>query len=84
MRTHGNQANLNTINPYSAAAEKATAAQRAADVRKKLMKSASGIESGASPEEASMLGKWMNATHGEAQVDVEYRTASAGRDSDFG
>jgi hypothetical protein len=44
MRIHGNQANLNTINPYSAAAEKATAAQRAADVRKKLLKSASGIE----------------------------------------
>jgi len=84
MRTHGNQANLNTINPYSAAAEKATAAQRATDVRRKLLKSASGIEGTPSPEEALMVGKWMGATNSQAQVDVEYHTAGAGRDSDFG
>jgi hypothetical protein len=84
MRTHGNQVNLNTINPYSAAAEKATAAQRAADVRKKLMKGARGIDGSASPEEASMVGKWMNPTNSETKIDVEYHTASAGRDSDFG
>jgi hypothetical protein len=84
MHIHGNQANLNTINPYSAAAEKATAAQRAADTRKKLLKSASGIEGSASPEEALMVGKWIGATNSQTQVDVEYHTASAGRDSDFG
>jgi hypothetical protein len=84
MRTHGNQANLNTINPYSAAAEKATAAQRTADIRKKLVKSASGIEAGASPEEALMVGKWMGSKRGETKVDLEYHTPLAGRDSDFG
>jgi hypothetical protein len=84
MRTHGNQANLNTINPYSAAAEKATAAQRAADVRKKLLKSAGSVDGSASPQEALMVGKWMNPTNTKAQVEVEYHTASAGRDSDFG
>ena len=84
MRTLGNQTNLNPINPYSAAAEKATAAQRAADVRKKLLRSDGGIDGAASPEEASLIGKWMNATNSQTQVDVEYHTAGAGRDSDFG
>jgi hypothetical protein len=84
MRTHGNQANLNPINPYSAAAEKATAAQRAADVRKKLLNGAGTVDGSASHNEASIIGKWMNANNSQAQVDVEYHTASAGRDSDFG
>jgi len=66
MRTHGNQINLNSINPYSAAAEKATAAQRAADVRKKLAKTASGVEASASAEEALMVGKWIAASNRQA------------------
>jgi len=60
MRIHGNQMNLNTINPYSAAAEKALAAQRAANGRKKLVKSASAAESGATTEETLMVSSWMN------------------------
>jgi hypothetical protein len=83
MRIHGNQTNLSTINPYSAAAEKATAAQRAADGRKKLVKSSNGTESIPGNEEALMVGKWMGMRT-EAQADLEYHTAAAGRDSDFG
>lgn len=84
MHIHGNQMILNAVNPYSAAAEKAAAAQRAADVRKKLVKSAVDIEGAANPDEAFMLGHWMNSTQGRPQDDVEYHTTLAGKDSDFG
>jgi len=84
MHIHGNQMNLNAVNPYCAAAEKAAAAQRAADVRKKLMKSASDIEGIASPDEAFMVGHWIDPRQSQPQTDVEYHTAAAGKDSDFG
>jgi len=84
MHVHGNQTNLNAVNPYSAAAERAAAAQRAADVRKKLLKSAGGAEGRASPEEALMLDKWTGSAQGQVQGDTEYHTAVAGRDPDLG
>ena len=84
MHIHGNQMNLNAVNPYSAAAEKAAAAQKAADVRKKLMNSASPIEGISSPDEALMVGKWMVPGQGPVHDDVEYHTSTAGKDSDFG
>jgi len=84
MHIHANQMNLDAVNPYSAAAEKAAAVQRAADVRKKLMKSASDIEGISSPDEAFMVGQWMDSTQSQAQADVEYHTTTAGKDSDFG
>jgi len=62
MRVHGNQMNLNTINPYSAAAEKAVAAQRAANVRKKLVKSADELAE--MPEETLLISSWLNANQG--------------------
>jgi len=99
MHVHGHQANLDTVNPYSRAAEQAAAAQRAANARKKLLRSAGEIE-GADGQgipglstsghdisgqgEAFLVGKWMGAPQGHAHDDVEYHTAVAGRDSDFG
>jgi hypothetical protein len=53
--------NLNTVNPYTAAAEKALAAQRAANGRKKPVKRADGAEAAATPEETLMISSWMNA-----------------------
>ncbi len=63
MHIQRSQMNLNAVNPYSAAAEKAFAAQRAATVRKKLLKSARGIEGASSPEEAFMVGRWMDSRY---------------------
>lgn len=80
MHIHGNQLSLNTVNPYSAAAEKALAAQRAAEVRKKLNKSAGEIEGISNPEEASLFGLWMNSGHGEMQGDLGYDAAGSGSD----
>lgn len=84
MHIHGNQSNLNGMNPYAAAAEKATAAQRAATTRKKLMKAAGNTEGLASSEEASLMAKWMGGQQTQGHGDVEYHTAVSGKDSDFG
>ena len=79
MHIHGHQMNLNALNPYAAAAE----TERKADVRKKLMKSASNIEGISSLEEAGMVGKMMNGCRGQSFADDEYHAGSSGRDSDF-
>jgi hypothetical protein len=84
MHIHGSQMNPNAVNPYSAAAEKAVAAQRAADVRKKLMKSASDIDGVSSPEEAFMVGQWMDSRHSQVQSQDQYHASAAGKDPDFG
>ena len=84
MHIHGNQINLNGVNPYSAAAEKALAAQRAADVRRKLTNGASDIEGVSSPDEAFMVAHWMGPNQGQVQGEVEYRATVAGKESDFG
>ena len=61
--------NMNSASLYSAAgAEKAAAAQRAADVRKKLLKSASDIEGASSPEEAFMIGQWTDSRHSQVKA----------------
>jgi hypothetical protein len=67
MHIQRSQMNLNAVNPYSAAAEKALSAQRAAAVRKKLLKSARGIEGASSPEEAFMVGRWMDSRYSQGQ-----------------
>jgi hypothetical protein len=80
MHIHGNQLSLNTINPYSAAAEKALAAQRAAEVRKKLLKSADSIEAASNSDVAPLLGLWMDAGHGSAHGEFDYETGASGSD----
>jgi len=84
MHIHGSQLNPLALNPYSAAAEKAIAAQRAADLRKKLMKSAAEIEGVSSPEEAFMIGQWMDSRHSQVLTGDEYHAAESGKDPDFG
>jgi hypothetical protein len=85
MHIHAAQMNMNSASLYSAAAaEKAAAAQRASDVRRKLMKSASDIEGVSSPDEAFMIGQWMDSRHSQVESADEYHTAASGKDSDFG
>jgi len=84
MHIHGSQTKLNPVNPYSAAAERAIAAQQAANRAKKLSKSAKGVEGISSPEEASLLAKWMDTGYSSARTVAEYHTPAAGKDSSFG
>jgi len=84
MHIHSNETSFNVVNPWSAAAERAAATQKAADIRKRLMGSASEIQGVSSPDEAAMVGKWMVPGQSPLHVDVEYHTSTAGKDSDFG
>ena len=84
MHIHANPMNFNAVNPNSAAADKAAAAQRAADVRKKMMKSPGDMEGISSPDKAYVVEYWMDPRQSSPQGDVEYHTSAAGKDSDFG
>jgi hypothetical protein len=68
----------------AAAAENAAARQRAADVRRKLMKSATDIEGISSPEEAFLVGQWMDSRHSQTMSEDQYHAAAEGKDPDFG
>jgi hypothetical protein len=76
---------INAANFYSAAQnEKTAAAQRAADVRKKLLKGASEIEGASTPEESLLIGQWMDSRHSQVQSEDEYHTSASGKDPEFG
>ncbi|MGA2046616.1 MAG: hypothetical protein ABSG96_02940 [Terracidiphilus sp.] len=76
--------NLNAGNPYFAAAEKATAANRITVARKKQLKKASGIDEKSRSVETFLLDQWMAPQHSQALGDVEYRTAPTGKVPDLG
>jgi hypothetical protein len=76
---------VNAANFYSVAQnEKTAAAQRAADVRKKLLKGASESEGAATPEESLLIGQWMDSRHSQVQSEDQYHTAASGKDPEFG
>ena len=85
MHIHSSQMNLNSASLYSAAgAEKAAAAQRAAEVRIKLLKSSQEVDSTASPEETLMISHWLDSRHSQVLSEDEYHTSASGKDPDFG
>jgi hypothetical protein len=85
MHIHGNSISVNAANLYSAAqGERAAAAQRAVEVRKKLLKSAAGIEAGATPEETLLIGQWLDGRHSQVLSEDQYYTAAAGKNPDLG
>jgi hypothetical protein len=85
MHIHGNSMGINAADLYSAAqAERAAAARRAADTRKKLARNAQDIEAGASPEEAAMIGQWLDSRHSQVLSGDEYHASVSGKDPDFG
>ncbi len=76
---------INAASFYSAAQnEKAAAAQRAADVRKKLLKGAAEIEGAATPEETLLIGQWMDSRHSQVESEDQYHASASGKDPDFG
>ena len=60
MRISGISSSLNPMNPYGAAAERATAAERVGTARRKPGKNVSGFEGACSPTEAFNLGYWVD------------------------
>jgi hypothetical protein len=85
MHIHGAAMNSYAANLYSAAnAETAAAAQRAAEVRKRLLKSAQSIDTESSPEEAFMIGEWTDSRYSQVQSGDQYHASAAGKNPDFG
>jgi hypothetical protein len=83
MHIHGAMMNVQGANFYAAGLQdRAAAAARAAEVRKRLLKSAQGLEGETTPEE-TMIGHWLDAQSGHTQDD-EYCGEPSGRDPDFG
>lgn len=85
MHIHRNPLAVIAADIYSSAqAERAAAAQRAAEVRKKLLKGASETGGTATPEETLMVGQWMDSRHSQVQTEDQYHSSAAGKDPEFG
>jgi hypothetical protein len=84
MHIHGNSMNVNAANFYSVGNSEKAAAERAAAVRKKLMKGAATVEGAETPEESLMIGRWLDSSPSQNEGDADYHSAASGKDSDFG
>ncbi len=87
MHIHGNSMNVNSASFYSVAnGEKAVAAERAADVRKRLLKGAAAVDGTASPEETLLIGHWLDGepSNGQPRPRDSEPHSWSGRDPDFG
>ena len=87
MHIHANSMSVNSASFYSVGnGEKSAAAERAADVRKRLLKGAAAVDGTASPEETLLIGHWIDGQQLDgqpAQGDSEPHSWT-GRDPDFG
>jgi hypothetical protein len=83
MHIHGNSMNLNPASFYSAGNAEAAATKRAADVRKRLLKSAASLGGTESDDEALLVNHWLGANPDQSESDAEYHSTS-GKDPDFG
>ncbi len=84
MHIHGNSMSVQSAGLSSAQGERAAAAQRAAEVRRRLLKSAQSVESGADPDATFLIGQWLDSRHSQVLPQDENRAATAGKDPNFG
>jgi hypothetical protein len=85
MHIHGSNANNYAANLHSAATDvRAIAAERAAEVRKRLLKSGQIVEAELSPDRIRMIRQWLASRNGQGQTDDHDSSGSYGRDPDFG
>ena len=84
MHIHPAAIGLHPINSNAPGNERAAAAERAVEVRKRLLKAAQSDAPNASPEEALLIGQWLDSRHSQVLPGDEYHSASQGEDPDFG
>lgn len=84
MHIHPAAIGQHPINISAAGNDRAAAAQRAAEVRKRLLKSAQSIESDTDPDATLLIGQWLDSRHSQVLPQDEYHDASSGKDPDFG
>jgi hypothetical protein len=76
---------MNAASLYSVAnSEKTAAAERAAAVRKRLLKRAACFDEPSGSEQTTMITRWLEQPHGQAENDSEYSPSASGKDPDFG
>jgi hypothetical protein len=84
MHIHGASLNVQGANFASISnGEHSAAAQRAAKVRKRLLKNAQTLGGDTTPEESMLIGNWLNVCHNQSLADDEYHTSSPGEESDL-
>ena len=70
MEIHDNLFDSQPVNPYYAATEKALAAQRPVQGRKKPVKRMTGFQAGPGSDRIYMVGDWMNAGQSQPMGEV--------------
>jgi len=85
MHIHGNSMNINAADFYSFGnGNRAAGAERAAAVRKRLLKASAGVLSAETSEETLMIGKWQDSRQSQVGNNSEYHAGASGKDSDLG
>lgn len=85
MHIHGNSMNIQTANFNAVGnSERAAASQKAAEVRKRLLKSAANIDADSDPDATLLVGQWLDSRHSQVLSEGEYHSAASGKDPDFG
>jgi len=84
MHVHPAAVGLQSINTYALANERTATAQRAAEVRKRLLKSAQFIEAEPDPDATALIGQWLDSRHSQVLPGDEYHAAAEGKDPDLG
>jgi hypothetical protein len=84
MQIHGSPENPEPVNPYYAATEKAIAAQRPFNVRKKPAKRAAGAQTGTGSDQTFMIGQWMNGGRSQVLTEDRHHAGACGKEPDLG
>ncbi len=86
MHIHPAAIGLQPISSDAAGNERAAAAQRAAEIRKRLLKSAQSVEDEAAtdPDANLLIGQWLDSRHSHVLPGDEYHAAAEGNDPDLG
>lgn len=88
MHIHGAIQNVQGAGFYGVSnGERAIAAQRAAETRRRLLKSAHALDADAGQEmteESALVSQWMDARHSHVLTGDEDRATESGRDPAFG
>jgi hypothetical protein len=74
------------INTYGLANERAAHAQRAAEVRKKLLRAGQSddLEVSSDPDATLLIGHWLDPRHSQVLPGDEYHPSPEGKDPDLG
>jgi hypothetical protein len=86
MHIHPAAIGMHNINTYGPDNERAAAAQRAAEVRKRLLKTAQTTEGEATtdPDATLLASQWLDSRHSQVLPGDEYHAAASGKDPDLG